>query len=68
MKALDAGYTFVEVLRAFNIPRSSLRDHYLGKGRNRKIGAKRILGKKEDEVLSKYILEMAAVALPLTPT
>ena len=40
MGALDARYSYVEVSEAFSIPRSSLRDHYEGKKRNRKMGAK----------------------------
>ena len=67
IKALDAGYTFGEVSQAFNIPKSSLRDLFLGKRTSRKIGGKGILTKEEDEALCKYILDMAEVGLPLTP-
>ena len=68
MKVLDAGYTYLEVSQAFDIPRSSLRDHYLGKRRNRKRTNKGVLSNEEDEALWKYIHNMAEVAISLTPT
>ena len=68
MKVLDAKYTFVEVSRAYNISRSSLRDDYLGKKRSRKMGAKGTLTKEEDDAVYKYILDMAEVGLLFTPT
>ena len=67
IKALDTGYTFGKVSQAFNIPKSSLRDHYLGKRISRKIGGKGVLTKEEDEALCKYVLDMAEIGLPLTP-
>ena len=67
IKALDVGYTFGEVSQAFNIPKSSLRDHYLGKRTSRKMGGKGVLTKEEDEALCKYVLDMAEVGFPLTP-
>ena len=67
MKALDAEYTYGEVSIAFGIPRTTLRDHYLGKRISRKIGGKGMLSKEEDDALCKYILGMAEIGLPLTP-
>ena len=57
---------FGEVSQAFNISKSSLRDHYLGKRTSRKMGGKGVLTKEEDEALCKYVLDMAKVGLPLT--
>ena len=67
MKALDVDYTYGEVSKAFGIPRTTLRDHYLGKRTSRKMGGKGVLSKEEDDALCKYILGMAEIGLPLTP-
>ena len=44
-----------EVSRKYEIPRSSLRDHYEGRTTNRKMGPKTILSKEEEEKLVEYI-------------
>ena len=67
MKALNAEYTYEEVLIAFGIPRTTLRDHYLGKRTSRKMGDKGMLSKEEDDALCKYILDMVEIRLPLSP-
>ena len=67
MKALNADYTYGKVSKAFGIPRTTLKDHYLGKRTSRKMEGKGVLSKEEDDVLCKYILGMAEIGLPLTP-
>ena len=44
--ALDQGYKMADVSRKYEIPRSSLRDHYEGRTRNRKMVPKTILSKE----------------------
>ena len=52
---------------AYTILESPLRDHYVGKNKNRKIGRNRILSNQEDKALYKYILDIVEVGLSLTP-
>ena len=51
-----------EVGEAFNIPRSSLKDHYNGKIKDRKIGPKITLTTIEELKLVKYMLDMLNLA------
>ena len=67
IEALDAGNTYVKVPKYHNIPKSSLRDHYVGKRRNRKMEGEWVLSKEEDEAVCKYILDMIEIGLPLIP-
>ena len=68
IKALDSRYTMKECCQAFNIPRSSLRDHYNGRIKGRKMGLKGILTKDEEEKLVTYMVEMLKLGHPLTST
>ena len=68
IKALDYDYKIHEVCEAFNIPRSTLRDHYNGRIKSRKMGPKHVLNKEEEEKVVAYVVEMARLAHPLTPT
>ena len=65
--ALDHDYTIGEVSQAFNIPRTSLRDHYEGKVKGRKMGPKATLTMEEEEELVEYMEEMVKLAHPLSP-
>ena len=68
IKALDYDYKIHEVCEAFNIPRSTLTDHYNGRIKSRKMGPKCVLTKEEEDKLVAYVFEMARLAHPLTPT
>ena len=63
----DVGYKLHECCKAFNIPKSSLRDHLSGRTKSEKIGAKTILTKQEEELIIEYMDEMLEVGQPLTP-
>ena len=65
--ALDQGYKMAEVSRKYEIPRSSLRDNFEGRTRNRKMGPKTILSKEEEEKLVEYIELMVHWGHPMTP-
>ena len=65
--ALDHDYIIGEVSQAFNIPRTSLRDHYEGKVKGRKMGPKATLIMEEKEKLVEYMEEMVKLAHPLSP-
>ena len=67
MECYNLGYKISECFEAFNIPRSSLRDHLSGRTTTRKIGAKTILTNQEEELLIQYIDDMLEVGQPLTP-
>ena len=67
MKAVDVEYTYGEVSIVFDIPRTTLRDYYLGKRTSRKMEGKGVLSKEEDDALCKYILGMVEIGLPLIP-
>ena len=64
--SFDQGYKMANVSRKYEIPRSSLRDHYKGKTRNRKMGPKTILSKEEDKLVE-YIELMVHWRHPMTP-
>ena len=57
ISCLDIGYIIKEVCEAFSIPRTSLRDHYEGRVKGRKMGPKSILTKEEEENLVAYMME-----------
>ena len=63
----NVGYKLEECCKAFNIPKSSLRDHLSGRTKSRKIGAKTILTEQEEELIIEYMDEMIDVGQPLTP-
>ena len=67
MECYNLGYKISECCEAFNIPRSSLRDHLSGRTTTRKIGAKTILTNQEEQLLIQYIDEILEVGQPLTP-
>ena len=67
MECYNLGYKISECCEAFNIPRSSLRDHLSGRTTTRKIGARTILTNQEEQLLIQYIDEMLEVGQPLTP-
>ena len=54
----DVGYKLGECCKAFNILKSSFRDHLSGRTKLRKIGAKTILTKQEHELIIDYMDEM----------
>ena len=55
IEGLGQGWKMSEVCEKYNIPRSSLRDHVVGRSRDRKMGPKTILTKDEEEKLCEYI-------------
>ena len=55
MEGLDQGWKISKVCEKYNIPRSSLRDHVVGRPRGRKMGPKTIFTKDEEEKLCEYI-------------
>ena len=63
----DVGYKLGECCKAFNIPKSSLRDHLSGKTKSRKIRATTILTKEEEALIIQYMDEMLEIGQPLTP-
>ena len=67
MECYNLGYKISECCEAFNIPRSSLRDHLSGRTTTRKIGAKTTLTNQEEQLLIQYIDDMLEVGQPLTP-
>ena len=62
----DIGYELGKCCIAFNIPKSSLRDHLSGKTKSRKIGAKTILTKEEERLIIEFMDEMVKIGQPLT--
>ena len=67
IEGLDQGYKIFEVCEKYNIPRSSLRDHFLGKSRGRKMGPKTVLSAQEEEKVCDYINLMVNWGHPMTP-
>ena len=65
---LDDGYLMPEVSVFFKIPRSSLRDHYLGITTSRKRGPQGVLTAEEEKALVVYLDEMIALGHPLNPS
>ena len=63
----NIGCKLGDCYKAFNIPKSSLMDHLSGRTNSRKIGAKIILIKHEEELIIEYMDEMIEVGQPLTP-
>ena len=55
-----------EICEAFNIPRNSLKDHYEGRVKGRKMGLRSIFIKKEKVDLVEYMVEMVKLAHPLS--
>ena len=66
--ALDSVYNMNQVSRNFQIPRSSLRDHYEGKTKSRKLGRQGVLTIAEEEPLVTYLEDMVRVSCPLNIT
>ena len=60
----DLGYKINDCVKAFHIPRSSLRNHLSGKTKTRKIGPKIILTKQEEGMIITYIDEMLDIGQP----
>ena len=54
MDTLDTGYPMSQVCKKYGIPRSSLRDHYVGKRKSRKSGPAGVLTTAEEEELVHY--------------
>ena len=63
----DIGYKLSECSKAFNIPKSSLRDHLSGKTNSRKIGTKTIFTKQEEGLIIEDMDNMLDVEEPLIP-
>ena len=57
-----------EVSNNFRIPRSTLREHYFGKRKSRKIGPKCVLTMVKERQLVQYLEEMVRISCPLNPT
>ena len=66
--ALDSGYPLSQVCKKYGIPRSGLRDHYIGKRESRKSGPQGVLIPAEEEKLVHYLQEMVKVFCPLNIT
>ena len=66
--ALDNGYKFSEVCMKYEIPRSSLRDHYVEITKSTKIGPKGVLTMEEETILRQYLEEMVRISCPLNTT
>ena len=67
--ALDDGHKMQDVSNNFGIPRSTLREHYVGKRKSRKIGPKGVLITMAEETsLVQYLEEMVRVSCPLNIT
>ena len=66
--ALDGGYKMKEVSNNFGIPRSTLREHYFGKRKSRKIRPKCVLTMAEERQLVQYLEEMVRISCPLNST
>ena len=67
INALECGYKLHEVCEAFNIRRFTLKEHYNGDNKKRKMSPKSILTKEEEEKLVQYVIKMERLAHPLTP-
>ena len=63
----DLGYKLSDCAKAFNIPKSSLKNQFNGKTTTRKIGPKTVLTKQKEGFVIEYIYEMLDVEQPLTP-
>ena len=59
MEAIGQGYPYFEVCGHFHIPRSSLRNHTVGKTTSRKMEPSEMLSIGEEHALSVYIEDMA---------
>ena len=68
IEGVDQGYSMAEVCRKYRIPKSSLRDHIVGRTRGRKMRPKTILSQEEEEKLCEYIDLMVHWGHPMTPT
>ena len=65
MEAIDDGYTWEEVCRHHEIPRTSLRDHMSGRTTSKKMGPAPTLTTKEEGGLVKYLADMVEIGHPL---
>ena len=63
----DVGYKFGKCCKAFNIPKSSLRDYLSEKTKSRKIGATTIFTKQKEALIIQYMDEMQEIGQPLIP-
>ena len=68
MEAIDQGYSYSQVSAEYDIPKSSLRDHVIGKTRSRKMGPKGVLTDEEEFALCEFIQEMREIGHSLTST
>ena len=63
--ALDNGYKISQVCKTFQIQRTSLRDHYEGRAKSRKLGRQGVLTLAKKKELLTYLDEMVRVSCPL---
>ena len=63
--ALDARYSIREVCEAIPIPKTTLKDHYNGKVKSRKMEPQSILTKEEEKIVE-YMVEMGRLDHPLS--
>ena len=68
MEELDSRQKMRQVCKKYSIPRSSLRDHYVGKTKSRKIGQAGVLTMEEEKKLVFCTEEMVRVCCPLNTT
>ena len=68
IEGLDEGYKISEVCKKYNIHRSSLRHHVVGKCRGRKMDQKIMLSIDEEAKSCEYIELMVKWGHPMTPT
>ena len=64
INALDCGYKMHEFCEAFNIPRSTFRDHYNGRIKRRKMRPKVVFTKEKEEKLVDYLVDIGGWHIP----
>ena len=67
IEALDEGGAWSEVSAKYKIPRSSIRDHVIGRIIGRKMGPKTVLSTNEEQKLCDYISLIVSWGHPMTP-
>ena len=65
IRALDNGHKMKDVYKKYEIPRSTFREHYLGKRTSRKIGPSTTFISAKEKELVHYLEEMVRLACPL---
>ena len=68
INAVDSGYKMSQVCKQFQISRSSLRNHYEARKKNRKLGPLGGLTTVEEKELVHYLEKMVRASYPLNIT